>query len=113
MRLPGFTAEASLNDKKRFYSLQNFETQKIPSAGQQVTPQLSLPVYGRYCGPGYGDPTGNTPPIDAVDAVCREHDLCYGRRRYFDCQCDRNLIQSMPGAVANPQTPPEGKIAGT
>src|SRR4028118_1598659 len=40
---------------------------------------LSLPVYGNYCGRGHGDPTGNTPPVDAVDDVCREHDLCYAR----------------------------------
>jgi len=111
--LPGFTAEASLGGKERGYSPQNFETQKIPPAANRVTPQqLGLPVYGRYCGPGFGDPTGMTPPIDAVDAVCREHDLCYGRRGYFDCRCDRNLIQSMPGAVAGTSTL-EGKIAGT
>ena len=70
-----------------------------------------LPIYGNYCGPGYGDPTGMTPPVDAVDAACRAHDLCYGTSGYFDCACDRTLITSMPAAIA--ATPcATGKIAG-
>src|ERR671916_217277 len=78
----------------------------------QITPQqLSFPVYGNYCGFGHGDPTGNTPPIDAVDAVCREHDGCYRLLGDFDSRCDSNLIESMPSAIAS--TPSAiGKKAG-
>ncbi len=72
---------------------------------------MSLPVYGNYCGLGHGDPTGNTPPIDAVDAVCREHDLCYARLGDFDSRCDQAFIESMPSAIAS--TPSQaGKNAG-
>ena len=54
------------------------ELTKIGLSDSELTQQqLSLPVYGNYCGFGHGDPTGNTPPVDAVDAVCREHDRCY------------------------------------
>ena len=68
--------------------------------GNQGAKPLSLPVYGNYCGVGHGDPTWKTPPIDAVDLVCREHD-----------RCDRNLIQLMPTAIE--QTPsPLGKQVG-
>jgi hypothetical protein len=73
--------------------------------------QFSLPVYGNYCGVGHGDPTGNTPPIDAVDAVCREHDLCYARLGAFDSRCDQAFVQSMPSAIANTPSP-AGKNAG-
>lgn len=73
--------------------------------------QLSLPVYGNYCGRGHGDPTGNTPPVDAVDAVCREHNACYGLLGDFHPRCDRNLIESMPNAIALTPTP-QGKRAG-
>jgi hypothetical protein len=62
---------------------------------------LSLPVYGNYCGLGHGDPTGNTPPIDAVDAVCREHDLCYALLGDFDGRCDQDFVESMPSAIAS------------
>ena len=88
------------------------ELAKIGSPDDQTTPQqLSFPVYGNYCGMGHGDPTGKTPPIDAVDAVCREHDLCYRLRGDFDHRCDRVLIEKMPGAIA--RTPSSaGKNAG-
>jgi hypothetical protein len=70
-----------------------------------------LPIYGNYCGPGHGNPTGLTPPVDAVDAVCRAHDLCYAGTNMFNCGCDRALITSMPAAIL--ATPcPTGKTAG-
>jgi hypothetical protein len=114
MRMPGFTAEAGLGGQIKRYGIDNIGIEKVRCSEQDtVLPQqLSLPVYGNYCGPGFGDPTGNTPLIDAVDAVCREHDLCYGRRGYFDCQCDRNLIADMLGAIARTSSV-SGQIAGT
>jgi len=88
------------------------EVAKSGSSDNQGTPQqLSLPVYGNYCGLGHGDPTGNTPPIDAVDAVCREHDLCYALLGDFDSRCDQDFIECMPKAIAS--TPSlAGKNAG-
>ena len=69
--------------------------------GDPDTPrQVSLPVYGNYCGVGHGDPTWQTPPIDAVDLVCREHDRCYSLLGDFDNRCDRILIEMMPLAIA-------------
>src|SRR5215203_4510942 len=59
-----------------------------------------LPIYGNYCGPGFGDVSGDTVPIDAVDSVCRTHDLCYDASGYFNCGCDRGLIAAMPAAIA-------------
>jgi hypothetical protein len=79
-----------------------FELAKIGLPANHITPeQLSFPIYGNYCGFGHGDPTGNTAPIDAVDAVCREHDRCYALLGDFDCRCDRNLIEIMPSAIAS------------
>jgi len=84
----------------------------ILASDDQITPEeLSFPVYGNYCGFGHGDPTGRTPPIDAVDAVCSEHDLCYRLRGDFDHRCDRNLIENMPSAIASTPSP-QGKNAG-
>jgi hypothetical protein len=84
----------------------------LGSPDNQITPQqLRLPVYGNYCGRGHGDPTGKTPPVDAVDAVCREHNACYRLLGDFDSRCDRNLIESMPSAIASTPSP-IGKKAG-
>jgi hypothetical protein len=88
------------------------ELAKIGSPDDRSTPQrLSLPFYGNYCGRGHGDPTGNTPPIDPVDAVCREHNRCYRLLGDFDRRCDRDLIESMPSAIARTSSP-IGKNAG-
>ena len=81
-------------------------------AGNQNAKPLSLPVYGNYCGVGHGDPTRETPPIDAVDLVCRKHDSCYGLLGDFDERCDQNLIQLMPTAIAQTTRSPLGKQAG-
>jgi hypothetical protein len=87
-------------------------TKILGSLDDKIAPeQLHFPVYGNYCGFGHGDPTGNTPPIDAVDAVCREHDLCYGLLGDFDHQCDRHFIEIMPSAIADTPSP-VGKYAG-
>jgi len=81
-------------------------------ASDQISPdELSMPVYGNYCGMGHGDPTGKTPPIDAVDAVCREHDMCYESLGDFEPWCDLELIGSMPDAIARTESP-LGKQAG-
>ena len=86
---------------------------KLGSPGNRITPRrrLGLPFYGNYCGRGHGDPTGNTPPVDAVDTVCRQHNLCYGLLGDFDRRCDRDLIESMPKAIASTPSP-VGKNAG-
>ena len=76
----------------------------LPDKKNQRKP-LSLPVYGNYCGLGHGDPTFQTPPVDAVDLVCREHDRCFGLLGDFDERCDRNLIEMMPNAIALTPTP--------
>jgi hypothetical protein len=50
-------------------------------------------------------PTFQTPPVEAVDLVCREHDRCYGLLGDFDERCDRNLVEMMPNAIAITPTP--------
>jgi len=67
-----------------------------------------IPVYGNWCGPGHG----SGPPIDPVDAACKAHDECYSERGYLDCSCDRELVDNMPTAIADPRTPLAGKTCG-
>ena len=71
----------------------------------------SLPFYGNYCGPGHGDPTYKTPPVDGVDLACREHNRCYALLGDFDNRCDRNFVEVLPTAIAE-TTSEEGKKAG-
>jgi len=81
------------------------------AGGGPSPPPISFGRYGNYCGPGHGDETGLTPPVDAVDAVCRNHDLCYLATTYYNCGCDRTLLTSMPAAIAATEST-LGKLAG-
>ena len=54
---------------------------------------LTLPLYGNFCGPGYGDMTQD--PIDFLDAKCKEHDECYGTDYYYSCDCDQTLVDAI------------------
>ena len=83
----------------------------IPELSGLTERPSSLPVYGNYCGRGHGDPTYKTPPVDAVDLACREHNRCYGLLGDFDSRCDRNFVEILPTAIA--ETPSQaGKNAG-
>ncbi|TDM02423.1 hypothetical protein [Macrococcus carouselicus] len=52
---------------------------------------ISLPIWGNWCGPGHGGGT----PKDKLDSLCKSHDLCYGKKGYFACSCDKNLINGI------------------
>ena len=117
MTMPGFTAEASLGRPRTLFGS---ATAALPPGSTRSTwqgmppparllPQQGIPIYGRWCGPGFG---GSGPPIDKVDQVCCLHDKCYDDRGYFDCSCDHELLQRMPLAIADASTPPDGQAAG-
>jgi hypothetical protein len=111
-RSGGVSATGAISPVGRLSAFAVYELSKIGVAESEITQQrLIFPVYGNYCGFGHGDPTGNTPPVDAVDAVCREHDRCYALHGLFDRRCDRDFVESMPSAIAS-TTSPIGKKAG-
>jgi hypothetical protein len=49
-------------------------------SGRRPRAGLSIPVHGRWCGPGYGGGC----PVDEIDALCRTHDLEYERAELTD-----------------------------
>jgi Phospholipase A2 len=130
MTIPAFTAEASLyrtgTSYRQLRSAAPLDAADggllglaqigmpllpIPAAPAPMPPMLlsGLDVYGKWCGPGNSGPGA---PIDRVDQVCCRHDKCYSNRGYFDCSCDRDLIASMPAAIAHPSTSASGQVAG-
>lgn len=70
--------------------------------------RLGLPIYGNWCGPGHGGGT----PVDDLDRACMQHDECYGRKGYFDCGCDKKLIQNIDTALSTGQVQPLGRALG-
>lgn len=49
-------------------------------------------IYGNWCGPGCSGPGD---PISPVDACCKAHDICYGKRGYFSKSCDDELTDCL------------------
>jgi len=76
------------------------------------SPSGGLAIYGNYCGPGHGDPKYQTPPIDAVDAACMAHDMCYDKLGYLNCACDRALLDSLRSVSQDPMLSTAGQVAG-
>ncbi|TNE48058.1 MAG: hypothetical protein EP343_17300 [Deltaproteobacteria bacterium] len=77
--------------------------------------QFKIKVYGRWCGPNHGF---GKPPIDAVDNVCKLHDICCRKKKYGEptekiqhCDCDRIIVQRMRSAISRTKTR-KGKRAG-
>lgn len=50
-----------------------------------------LVIYGNYCGLSN---LGGI-PVDGVDAICQRHDSCYDRNGYFNCDCDRKMLEEL------------------
>src|SRR5918995_4795823 len=47
--------------------------------------------HGNWCGAG---DLNRASPVDALDAACRAHDLCYERVGRGACQCDKALLKA-------------------
>ena len=57
---------------------------------------LSFPVHGNYCGPGHGaNGFGWPAPVDPLDYICLQHDLCTGPSGQLSCGCDIRFMQSL------------------
>lgn len=60
----------------------------------------SYPVYGNWCGPDHPlDPARAPAPVDGVDAICMQHDLCYEDKGYLDCECDAVLVRDLKRGI--------------
>ncbi|WP_107840095.1 hypothetical protein [Metasolibacillus meyeri] len=49
---------------------------------------ISIPIWGNWCGPGYGSGILK----DVLDKGCQTHDKCYEDKGYFNCDCDAQLV---------------------
>ena len=62
----------------------------------------AMGIYGNWCGLDHPtDVAANPLPIDALDAACRRHDLCYTQRGFLSCECDAEFTQELRGEIAN------------
>lgn len=66
-----------------------YEVEKHPEYGKD---RGGLPIWGNWCGPLHSGPGK---PIDRLDTACMHHDQCYGKRGYFSCSCDQELLDEI------------------
>ncbi|MCG7943256.1 MAG: hypothetical protein AB2733_20205 [Candidatus Thiodiazotropha taylori] len=81
--------------------------------GNTENPSSLMPKYGNWCGLNHPtNPKTAEPPIDILDAICRQHDICYLIRGHMDCECDSEFNRAV---VANKErfSATERFVAGT
>jgi hypothetical protein len=66
--------------------------------GHPATPPL---FHGNWCGTGDAN---RASPVDAFDAACRAHDLCYEKVGRGACSCDRTFLKATAALVKSPRT---------
>ena len=66
-----------------------------------------LRIYGNWCGPGHGSGV----PVDEVDRACMNHDKCYDKKGYLNCDCDGTLIKELDKALIAQNVKPAGREA--
>lgn len=79
-------------------SSNDYNERKTSNTHESTSKELSLKIYGNWCGPnhpirkqGIEDPY----VVDYVDRACKAHDICYERKGYFNCDCDTALVGSI------------------
>ncbi|MBZ6075434.1 hypothetical protein [Microvirga puerhi] len=69
---------------------------------RSVAPEAPPPLFhGHWC--GLGDENRES-PVDALDAACRAHDLCYEHRGRNACSCDKAFLKATGALIRNPRT---------
>lgn len=66
-----------------------------------VAPPAAPLFHGHWCGAG---DENRAAPVDALDAACRAHDLCYERVGRGACACDKAFLKATGRLITNPKT---------
>ena len=63
---------------------------------QSTESSTIMPNYGNWCGPNHPENIATADePIDSLDLICKNHDLCYLEKGYLSCECDADFTNSI------------------
>ncbi len=60
---------------------------------------FSIPIYGNWCGLGHSGPGL---PIDRIDTICMEHDMCYETHGMHYRGCDKEMLNKLSELKKHP-----------
>lgn len=71
-----------------------------------VDKEGGIPIHGNFCGPNVPtvaeqntdkqiETLKSISAIDEIDSACKEHDICYAEKGYFNASCDDELIDAI------------------
>ena len=77
-----------------------------------VDKEGGMPIHGNFCGPNIPavaeqntdkqiETLKSISAIDKIDSACKEHDIYYAEKGYFDASCDDELIDAVSEAKGN------------
>jgi len=66
-----------------------------------AAPPAAPLFHGHWCGAG---DENRAAPVDALDAACRAHDLCYEQKGRGACTCDKAFLKATGRLITNPKT---------
>ena len=92
---------SEVNPTERFSTTNSSQTTNASNSWGPEWLENKIPRYGNYGGPGYGDPTYQTKPVDEMDALFREHD-----KRWAEGQGDLgdwNISRQLRNLPPNPR----------
>ena len=92
-----FDADKAEADGLSDYSIEVGKmVEKFSEAEAYTTNNIVIPVYGNYCGLGWGTGTGTKTPIDDLDYICQQHDKCYyNHSSEYKCLCDLDFCRAV------------------
>lgn len=104
IKLYGLDDKNKLNliDEIKYDNEKNTLIKKLPKRIKR-----GIKVYGNWCGPGHSGPGK---PVDAIDACCKQHDLCYDGLKWWQSKkgCDLKLTKCLIPVF--PNTSAYGKL---
>ncbi|MES9834071.1 MAG: hypothetical protein ABW139_17680 [Candidatus Thiodiazotropha sp. DIVDIV] len=68
----------------------------VPMIDEAEESSSLMPTYGNWCGLNHPkSPENAGDPIDILDGICKQHDICYLERGHMDCGCDSEFNESV------------------
>lgn len=82
----------------------NQTTDDVLQFERKSTGRALLHIHGKWCGPKTTSfPTDSC--LDALDCICKDHDICYWDHFTHSCKCDADVVRAIAESIAKGNMP--------